>query len=92
MWSSQLLKHNEAVIDLQIGPSSIYKQEWDTLVTAIFSTFWSLKMGTLHERKISLKKNARSFFLKPYSHCADVATVHPDAGQPVYRDAPGQVS
>ena len=30
--------------------------------------------------------------LKPISHCADVATVHPDAGQPVYRDAPGHIS
>ena len=29
---------------------------------------------------------------KPHSHCADVATVHPDAGQPVYRDAPGHIS
>ena len=29
--------------------------------------------------------------LKPHSHCADVATVHPDAGQPVYRDAPGHI-
>ena len=27
LWSSQLLKHNEAAIELQIGPSSIYKQE-----------------------------------------------------------------
>ena len=25
-------------------------------------------------------------------YCADVATVHPDAGQPVYRDAPGHIS
>ena len=25
--------------------------------------------------------------VKPHSHCADVATVHPGAGQPVYRDA-----
>ena len=33
----------------------------------------------------------RSSF-KPHSHCADVATVHPDAGQPVYRDAPGHIS
>ena len=31
-------------------------------------------------------------FLKPHSHCAGVATVHPDAGQPVYRDAPGHIS
>ena len=30
--------------------------------------------------------------LKPHSHCADVATVHPDAGQPVYRDSPGNIS
>ena len=30
-------------------------------------------------------------FLKPHSHCAGVATVHPDAGQPVYRDAPGHI-
>ena len=26
------------------------------------------------------------------SHCADGATVHRDAGQPVYRDAPGHIS
>ena len=32
------------------------------------------------------------FILKPHSHCAGVATVHPDAGQPVYRDAPGHIS
>ena len=32
------------------------------------------------------------YSLKPHSHCADVATVHPDAGQPVYRDAPGHIS
>ena len=31
-------------------------------------------------------------YLKPHSHCADVATVHPDSGQPVYRDAPGHIS
>ena len=34
----------------------------------------------------------RALTLKPHSHCADVATVHPDAGQPVYRDAPGHIS
>ena len=33
-----------------------------------------------------------SQLLKPHSHCADVATVHPDAEQPVYRDAPGHIS
>ena len=30
--------------------------------------------------------------IKPHSHCAGVGTVHPDAGQPVYRDAPGHIS
>ena len=30
--------------------------------------------------------------LDPRSHCADGATVHRDAGQPVYRDAPGHIS
>ena len=30
--------------------------------------------------------------VKPHSHRAGVATVHPDAGQPVYRDAPGHIS
>ena len=34
----------------------------------------------------------RVYSLKPHSHCAGVATVHPDAGQPVYRDAPGHIS
>ena len=34
----------------------------------------------------------RIFDIKPHSHCADVATVHPDAEQPVYRDAPGHIS
>ena len=29
--------------------------------------------------------------LEPRSHCADGATVHRDAGQPVYRDAPGHI-
>ena len=36
------------------------------------------------------KKSILNF--KPHSHCDDVATVHPDAGQPVYRDAPGHIS
>ena len=31
-------------------------------------------------------------YVKPHSHCADVATVHPDSEQPVYRDAPGHIS
>ena len=36
--------------------------------------------------------NSNHHRLKPHSHCAGVATVHPDAGQPVYRDAPGHIS
>ena len=64
LWFSQLLNYNEAVTDLHIGPSLIYKQEWDTPVIAMFTTFWPLEMGTLHGRNISLKnQNARSFFL-----------------------------
>ena len=30
--------------------------------------------------------------IRVISHCAGVATVHPDAGQPEYRDAPGHIS
>ena len=30
--------------------------------------------------------------LKPSSHCAGVATEHPGAWQPVYRDVPGHIS
>ena len=37
----------------------------------------------------SRDRNSISF--KPHSHCAGVATVHPDAGQPVYHDAPGHI-
>ena len=32
------------------------------------------------------------FYFKPHSHCAGVATVHQNAGQPVHRDAPGHIS
>ena len=39
MWSLQILKHNEAAIELQIGPSPINKHEWDILVTATFYHF-----------------------------------------------------
>ena len=38
------------------------------------------------------KQRMKNVDLKPHSHCADVAMVHPDAGQPVYRDAPGHIS
>ena len=40
---------------------------------------------------INAFKKTVNFPLKPHSHCADVATVHPDAGQPVYRDAPEHI-
>ena len=30
--------------------------------------------------------------LKPHSHSADMAQVHPGEGQPVYRDEPGHFS
>ena len=43
--SSQLLKHNEAATELQIGPNSIYKQERDTLVTAMFYHFLAPEGG-----------------------------------------------
>ena len=41
----------------------------------------------VHDFEYAMKR-----WFKPHSHCADVATVHPDAGQPVYRDAPGHIS
>ena len=41
---------------------------------------------------IHLGKLSNGLVVKPHSHCADVATVHPDAGQQVYRDAPGHIS
>ena len=46
--------------------------------------FWSKDLVKGRKNKTSI--------LKPHSHCAGVATVHPDAGQPVYRDAPGHIS
>ena len=39
-----------------------------------------------------IRPSCKTRDFKPHSHCADVATVHPDAGQPVYRDAPGHIS
>ena len=39
LWSPQLFKHNEAAIELQIGPSSTNKQIWDTMVTTMFNHF-----------------------------------------------------
>ena len=46
----------------------------------------------LHENRLPADDSHEISCLKPHSHCADVATVHPDAGQPVYRDAPGHIS
>ena len=50
-----------------------------------------------HSASLFIKRSAQTgayntHRLKPRSHCDDVATVHPDAGQPVYRDAPGHIS
>ena len=50
------------------------------LRSQLFWIYTVFKSGYLHCR------------FKPHSHCAGVATVHPDAGQPVYRDAPGHIS
>ena len=44
-----------------------------------------------NDRRITGRTTAKKP-VKPHSHCAGVATVHPDAGQPVYRDAPGHIS
>ena len=60
MWSSQLFKHNETAIELQIGPSSTNKQIWDTMVTTMFCHFfgpwrWAPYMG-VGGGGISLKK------------------------------------
>ena len=47
---------------------------------------------SLFRNEFNKFNNIRARILKPHSHCAGVATVHPDAGQPVYRDAPGHIS
>ena len=39
-----------------------------------------------------LRIASANIVVKPHSQCAGVATVHADAGQPVYRDAPGHIS
>ena len=59
------LKHNGAAIELQIGLSSINKQEWDTLVTYKFYHCLATEGGHPTWEEISLKKyhTARSFFL-----------------------------
>ena len=62
---------------------------------------WSLQIRRLNSISyiMDIKPNFSDQFkkivkryIKPHSHCAGVATVHPDAGQPVYRDAPGHIS
>ena len=45
LWSSQLIDHNEAVIELQIGPSSTNKQESYTLMTVMFCHFLAPEGG-----------------------------------------------
>ena len=45
IWSSQLFKHNEAAIELQIGPSSTNKQEWDTTVATMVYHFLAPEGG-----------------------------------------------
>ena len=39
LWSSQLFKHSQAAIELQIEPTSTNKQIWDTNVTTMFYHF-----------------------------------------------------
>ena len=70
MWSSQLFNYNEAAIELQIGPSSINKQEWDTLVTTMFYHFLAFEGGTLHRRKVLLKikPECKVLFSKPHQY------------------------
>ena len=58
LWCSQLLKHNNAAVELQFGPSSINKPEWDTLVTAMFYHFldpWYMR-GLFPWKNISKSK------------------------------------
>ena len=43
------------------------------------------------ENKLAARR-PNKIWLKPHSHCAGVATVHPDPGHPVYCDAPGHIS
>ena len=69
----------------------------NTLFGSFFLTTDIQNVATLATGKFSRSQlvsvaEQGSSNLKPHSHCADVATVHPDAGQPVYRDAPGHIS
>ena len=59
----------------------------------IFFCAFNMKTSEPYGHLVLFVKVASVFaLLKPHSHCAGVATVHPDAGQPVYRDAPGHIS
>ena len=55
------------------------------------NTIFKMKISKVTDYAALTSKNVKEI-LKPHSHCAGVATVHPDAGQPVYRDAPGHIS
>ena len=67
----------------------------DTRISTFFHTIFFRCMWNIH---VTYREKRSTYFamalskLKPHSHCAGVATVHPDAGQPVYRDAPGHIS
>ena len=65
------------------------------LIKAAFKTlifFKKLFFCIFEPKNRFVIENSSKTPLKPHSHCAGVATVHPDAGQPVYRDAPGHIS
>ena len=53
---------------------------------------WRFNAILCEQRRLCRVCTFAQAYLKPHSHCAGVATVHPDAGQPVYRDAPGHIS
>ena len=55
-----------------------------------FSLFHPFKYTSA--KRFDTLRPINNLSVKPRSHCAGVATVHPDAGQPVYRDAPGHIS
>ena len=68
---------------------SLRYSEWISVTTFLAS--WSHPTTRLVPRDLRFDIQLLQS-VKPHSHCADVATVHPDAGQPVYRDAPGHIS
>ena len=68
MSSSQLFNHNEVAIELQIGPSSINKQEWDTPVTTMFYHFLAPEGGhpTWEENSTEKIAECKVLFSKPH--------------------------